>query len=162
MTFNLSRAMRDVLLGTDPPVQLTWRAIERLAEIREQDAGTACAQGTVIVRAGSGDVRWWTWAGYRANATLASTLDGLTDSLQNHEDNYLRLRRDLTPAEWKAGAANAVEQICLPHVDKKALAGLKFSAALPQRLAVATLAARLADIDGAVTVLTEPIAFNIE
>jgi hypothetical protein len=28
------------------------------------------------VRAGA-DVRWWTWAGYRANATLAATLEGL-------------------------------------------------------------------------------------
>jgi len=162
LSFNLSRAMRDVLLGADPPVGLTRRAVERLAEIREHDAGMALPEGTVIVRAGSGDVRWWTWAGYRANATLASTLDGLTDPLQNHEDNYIRLRKDLTPAEWKAGAADAVERICLPHVDKKAAAGLKFSAALPHRLAVATLAARLADIDGAATALAEPVAFNIE
>lgn len=162
LTLDLSRAMRDVLLGGDPPVTLTRRAVERLAEIRDQDAGLAHAHGTVIVQSGSGDVRWWTWAGYRANATLAATLDGLTDPLQNHEDTYIRLRKDLTPAEWKAGTADAVERICLPHVDKKALAGLKFSAALPQRLAVATLAARLADIDGARAVLTEPVVFNIE
>jgi ATP-dependent Lhr-like helicase len=162
LTLHLSRAMRDVLLGNDPPVTLTRRAVERLAEIRDQDAGVAHANGTVIVRSGSGDVRWWTWAGYRANATLAATLDGLTDPFQNHEDTFIRLRKDLTPAEWKAGTADAVERICLPHVDKKALAGLKFSAALPQRLAVATLAARLADIDGARAVLDEPIVFNIE
>jgi hypothetical protein len=34
--------------------------------------------------------------------------------------------------------------------------GLKFSAALPKRLAVATLAARLADLDGAAAILKEP------
>jgi ATP-dependent Lhr-like helicase len=162
LSFDLSRAMRDVLLGTDPPVRLTSRAAGRLAEIRDQDAGLVQPDGTVIVRTGSGDVRWWTWAGYRANATLASTLDGLTDPVQNHEDGYVRLRKDLTPAEWNEGAADAAERICLPHVDAKALAGLKFSAALPQRLATATLAARLADIDGAAAILAESITFTIE
>lgn len=32
--------------------------------------------GTVITRDGD-DVRWWTWAGYRANATLAARLADL-------------------------------------------------------------------------------------
>jgi ATP-dependent Lhr-like helicase len=44
-------------------------------------------------------------------------------------------------------------------VNKKALEGLKFSAALPERLAMATLAARLADLDGAKAVLRESIRF---
>ncbi|MFD0819457.1 hypothetical protein ACFQ0D_14315 [Micromonospora zhanjiangensis] len=41
------------------------------------------------------------------------------------------------------------------------MAGLKFGAALPQRLAVATLAARLADVDAAVAVLGEPVRFVV-
>jgi ATP-dependent Lhr-like helicase len=162
MSFEMSRAMRDVLCGTDPPVKLTQRAVGRLAEIRDQDAGLAQADRTIIVRAPNGDTRWWTWAGYRANATLASTLDGLTDPLQEPEDSYLRLRKNLTAEEWKAGVADAAERICLPAVDEKALAGLKFSAALPQRLAMATLAARLADVAGASAVLAEPVAFVLD
>ncbi|MEV4628620.1 DEAD/DEAH box helicase [Micromonospora sp. NPDC049523] len=162
LSFALSRAMREVLIGADPPVKLTQRATQRLADIRHEDTGLARTDGTVIVRAGSGDLRWWTWAGYRANATLASTLDGLTDPMQNHEDNYIRLRKDLLPAEWKAGTAGAAERMCLPHVDEKALAGLKFSVALPERLATATLAARIADLDGAAAVLAEPTYFAIE
>lgn len=161
LSFELSRAMRDVLIGANPPVKLTHRATARLAGIRDQDAGLARADGTVIIRAGSGDVRWWTWAGYRANATLASTLSGLTDPMQNHEDNYIRLRKDLLPAEWRASSAGAAARICLPQVDEKALAGLKFSKALPDRLATATLAARLADVGGAAAVLAEPTWFAI-
>ncbi|WP_199714378.1 hypothetical protein [Micromonospora radicis] len=42
---------------------------------------------------------------------------------------------------------------------EKALAGLKFSAALPSRMAAATLAARLADVDSAIAVLREPVRF---
>lgn len=39
--------------------------------------------------------------------------------------------------------------------------GLKFSAALPKRLAAATLAARLADLDRAAAVLVEPTRFVV-
>jgi len=44
-------------------------------------------------------------------------------------------------------------------VDDRALAGLKSSDVLPPRLAVATLAARLADLDSAAAVLAEPVRF---
>jgi hypothetical protein len=47
-----------------------------------------------------------------------------------------------------------------PDIDDRALAGLKFSAALPHRLAVATLAARLADLSKAATVLNVPAISN--
>jgi ATP-dependent helicase Lhr and Lhr-like helicase len=43
-----------------------------------------------------------------------------------------------------------------PQVDERALKGLKFSEALPIRLAEATLAARIADLESAATVLAEP------
>jgi ATP-dependent Lhr-like helicase len=47
----------------------------------------------------------------------------------------------------------------LPEVDDRALEGLKFSEALPRRLAVATLAARLGDLEGAAGVLDENTRF---
>ncbi|MFD2353726.1 hypothetical protein ACFSTC_37415 [Nonomuraea ferruginea] len=50
----------------------------------------------------------------------------------------------------------------LPDVDRRAVNGLKFSAVLPERLAVATVAARLADFDGARAVLVEPVRLQFE
>jgi hypothetical protein len=41
------------------------------------------------------------------------------------------------------------DHLCLPPIDDKALAGLKFSDALPGHPAVVTLATRLADLDNA-------------
>lgn len=41
---------------------------------------------------------------------------------------------------WKACTGDAAERLCLPEVDDRALSGLKFSEALPARLATATLA----------------------
>jgi ATP-dependent Lhr-like helicase len=159
LSYSLTRAMREVLLGADPPVALTRRAAGRLAEMRELESGTVHPGGTVITLTADGDVRWWTWAGYRANATLASTLAGVADPVQHVEDRYVRLRQGLTPAEWAAGTADAAERLCLPEVDEKALLGLKFNSALPPRLAEATLAARLADLPHAGAVLGEPTRF---
>ena len=113
---------------------------------------------TIIAHADD-DVSWWTWAGYRANATLAATLSDLADSTQRFDDARIRLRSDLTVQLWKASTADAAGRLCLPDVDDRALAGLKFSDALPNRLATATLAARGADLEGAAQVLAEPVRF---
>ena len=159
-SFALARAAREVLLGADPPVALTQRAKRTLADIRGEHVPTVHPGGSVIVRAGA-DVRWWTWAGYRANATLAATLSGLTDDVQCFDDASIRMRADLTHEMWKAGTADAAERLCLPDVDRRALAGLKFNEAVPERPATATLAARLADLDSAARVLTEPTRFTL-
>ena len=158
-SFALTRSVRDVLLGADPAVLLTDRGRRVLAEERDDERGTVHPAGTVIVR-DRDDVRWWTWAGFKANATLAATLSDLADSEQRFTDTYIRMRSDLTPQMWKLTTADATERLCLPDVDHDAVAGLKFSEALPERLAVATLAARLADLPSAETVLTQPVRFS--
>ncbi|MEV7385946.1 hypothetical protein [Streptomyces sp. NPDC091215] len=57
---------------------------------------------------------------------------------------------------------NVGESLVLPDVDRRAVRGLKFSAALPERLAVATVAARLADFESARSVLDEPTRFQYD
>lgn len=158
-SFALTRSVRDVLLGTDPAVTLTERAQRVLAELREDHLATVHPAGITISHHRS-DVRWWTWAGFRANATLAATLSDLTDGQQRFTDTHLRMRVDLTPEMWKAATKDAAERLCLPEIDHDALTGLKFSEALPERLATATLAARLADVDSAAAVLGQPVRFN--
>jgi len=155
----LTRAMRDVLLGEDPPVRLTQRATDRLAVVRDERRALIHPGGNVVIRSSDRDVRWWTWAGFRANATLSATLSGIADPLQRFDDQHLRLRNDLTPDMWRDGIADAAERLCLPEISDKALVGLKFSDALPKRLAIATLAARLADLDGAAAMLSERTRF---
>ncbi|MGW3644634.1 DEAD/DEAH box helicase [Streptomyces sp. NPDC000878] len=160
-SYELTRAAREVLLGTTPPVRCTRRAESALAQVREDGAELVWGDGNVIVRGGRDtNVRWWTWAGYRANATLAATLTTIADPLQRPTDTYVRLREDVTPGEWKKAAKEALEHLCLPVVNPRALDGLKFSAALPPRLAEATLATRLADLNGAAASLRESVRFT--
>ncbi|WP_206060735.1 hypothetical protein [Nonomuraea basaltis] len=163
LSYSLTRAMREVLLGADPPVSLTRRAQVKLAEWREEEApDTVHPGGTLITRAGDG-VHWWTWAGYRANATLTATLPSIADPIQRPTDFSVRLREDFTPALWREARdkAGKGEILALPEVDRRAVSGLKFSAVLPERLAMATVAARLADIEGARASLTEPIRLQL-
>lgn len=161
LSFVLCRAMRSVLLGEDPSVQLSRRARERLAVIREDGLATVHPGGTVVTRDETGDVHWWTWAGSRVNATLAATLSEIADSGQRVEEESIRLRTNLTPDGWRKAMDGAADRLCLPEVDPRALTGLKFAVALPERLAVATLAARLADLDGAQEVLGESSRWSI-
>jgi ATP-dependent Lhr-like helicase len=163
LLFALTRAMRDVMLGTDPPVPLTGRATAALAELRSEQAPVSVHPGgTLITREGDG-IRWWTWAGYRANATLTATMSSVTDPVQRPTDLSVRLREDVTADAW-ARARESVRSdgpLVLPDVDPRAVRGLKFAAVLPERLARATVAARLADFDGAREVLDEPVRLQI-
>jgi ATP-dependent Lhr-like helicase len=158
-SFALARAMREVLLGAEVPARTTRRGAAALAEVRDRNASTVHRTGSVVVRTGVEDLRWWTWAGMRANATLKATLGDVADQAHRTDDLFVRLRPDLRPDTWRAVVTRLGGRLCLPEVDGKALAGLKFTAALPRHLAAATLAARLADPEAAATVLAEPHRF---
>jgi ATP-dependent Lhr-like helicase len=159
LSFEIARSMRDVLLGADVPVSLTQRAAGVLAGLRSDGIGRVQA-GQLVISRGDDDLRWWTWAGYRVNATLKATLGNVADETQRVDDLSIRLRADLRPASWRGVIDAAQDRLCLPEVDEKALTGLKFSEALPRPLAVATLATRLADLDHARAVLMESARFE--
>ncbi|WP_348637876.1 helicase-related protein [Actinomadura madurae] len=155
VSFALARAVRDVLLGATPPVRLTRRAERLLGAVRESAIDTVHPGGTVVTRSDD-EIRWWTWAGHRVNATLKATLGDVADPGQRVADFHIRLRAGLTATAWRTARDEAREHPCLPSPDVRALRGLKFSEALPPRLAEATLSARLADLPGAEIVLGEP------
>ncbi|THA79184.1 DEAD/DEAH box helicase [Streptomyces sp. A0642] len=158
-SFELMRAMRDVLLGADPDVALSKRAVMALAEARDHFMDVVHPGGTLITRTSGGQVRWWTWAGHRANATLAATLGAVVTPAQRVNDCWIRLREDVDRQHWKQVVGDVSDQLCLPDVDQRAVKGLKFGEALPPRLAQATLATRFADLEGARAVLDEPVRF---
>ncbi|MHC3814718.1 DEAD/DEAH box helicase [Streptomyces sp. DT9] len=160
-SLELMRAMREVLLGSDPDVALSKRAVTALSEAREHFMDVVHPGGTLITRTSGGQVRWWTWAGHRANATLAATLGTVAAPAQRVNDCWIRLREDVDRQHWKQAVADVADQLCLPDVDQRAVKGLKFGEALPTRLAQATLATRFADLEGARAVLEEPVRFVI-
>ena len=157
LSAELTRAMRAVLLGSDPDVLLTRRAQVALAEHRQEKAATVAPDAALITRDESG-TRWWTWAGYRANATLAAALAPVADPTQRPDDFAIRLDSGLTPAVWTAVRKTVDgDRLPLPGIDPRAVAGLKFSALLPEQLAYATTASRLTDLQTAQVVLRQKV-----
>jgi ATP-dependent Lhr-like helicase len=148
-SFDLAQSIRAVLLGEDPPVKLTGRAIHALAALRAKHAERVAPEHLIITRSGS-EVRWWTWAGFRANLTLQVSLDQHAKA-DGITDYGLRLNGDFTTTELSRAITNV--DLVAPKPNPKAVKGLKFSTALPHPLATATLGARLADFNGAAAIL---------
>ncbi|MFE7719141.1 DEAD/DEAH box helicase [Nocardia rhizosphaerihabitans] len=162
-SFAITRGIRDVLLGALPAgVTLTKRASSTLDDMRLQRSNHLSDDAFVIARDHRDDWRWWTWAGTKVNRTIAAWAPELVPSRQRIGTESLRLHPDLTVADIRAGLAalRAADYRPLPSVDANALRGLKFSAALPEHLAYATLGARLSDVGRALTVLGEPTEIN--
>jgi ATP-dependent Lhr-like helicase len=123
--------------------------------VREEQADHIAADSTVLLRSADGDVHWWTWAGAAANRTLHASLE-VVDPKQRLGDRFLRLRHNIDLREAAAELRGArVAELVDPPVDARAMRGLRFSAALPEQLATATLAQRLGDRRGAELALRE-------
>lgn len=144
VSFDITRGMRDIILGALPRgVDLTSRAAGALDALRRTHADNAAADRLIVRLPEGSPGRWWTWAGTAANRTLQASLPGLVDPRQRIDEKSVRLLPGVSVPEF-ADAAAAVEWRD-PLVDANAVRGLKFSAALPLELAVATLGARLGD-----------------
>ncbi|MEU9822875.1 DEAD/DEAH box helicase [Pseudonocardia alni] len=163
LSFEITRGMRDVLLGEEPAgVHLSKRAVTVLNDLRDHYEGLVAEDATVLRRSADGDLHWWTWAGAAANRTLHASLD-IIDPRQRIGDQVLRLRHgtDLRAAA-SALRGGRVQDLREPAVNLHALRGLKFSAALPESLATATVASRLGDPTGAAATLREDRLLHTE
>lgn len=153
----LCRAIRSVVAGADPPAHLTRRGKARLASLRE--AFHWATDGTTTIVTGGDDVRWWTFAGLRANAQLADQLGRLTHAARAHDNLSIRL------AEGARASAvvellqplRELESIPFAWPDAERTPRPKFTECLPQELAMAAMAARAADPDSVAACLREPL-----
>jgi ATP-dependent helicase Lhr and Lhr-like helicase len=154
MSFQLCRSRREVLLGSDPGVQLTRRASDALDSTRAATADRVTADGTVVDTANGA---WWTWAGARANAALEAAFPDLVDAHARRDNDRVRLRDGVTRSGLAELGADPDEQwFAVPDVEPEAVRGLKFAESLPPDLAAMTLGERFVDADGALVVLAEP------
>ncbi|MDR6906418.1 ATP-dependent Lhr-like helicase [Agromyces sp. 3263] len=152
--FELLRARRDVLLGEDPPVTLSARAVRRLAYVRELRAADVDAEGTVLSKGAKGATLWG-FAGLRAHQTLIAAL-GEVAAEAVADNEMIRFPDGVSVADLRSADVSGA----LPAVPPEAVAGLKFSAALPVEMATATLSERFVDRSGAERVVASPLAVH--
>ena len=141
----LAQGMRAVLLGEDPPVDLSRRAVGMLARIREEWSGRVDEKAVVL----EGGETLWSFAGAAANRSLVAALDRLGVAARA---DSLSVRCDVPIAIGQVRDAGALLRGAdppAPAVDSRLLEGLKFSTALPEELARGELQARAGDSEGA-------------
>ncbi|QXE29466.1 DEAD/DEAH box helicase [Microbacterium paraoxydans] len=144
-SFEMVRARRGVLLGEDPPVELSQRARKALGAAREDWALLVNEERLVIERRKRDSVLW-SFAGLRAHVTLAAVLPNESVVSTTNESMHFDPAFDFSMLE-AVSVTGAV-----PRISPEAVEGLKFSQALPLGLAVATLGERFADRAGAAEV----------
>lgn len=154
LSHELTRAMRAVLLGHDPDVELSRRAVAALARLRDDRAAHVDPAGLVLQRHGDEQV-WWTFAGTRANATLAAALERVGVGATASAEGISMAACEATTLR-EAGAV-LDEGAVRADVDQAAVEGLKFSAALPLNLAIDTLAERGSDLPRALVAAGEAL-----
>ena len=154
----LCRAIRGVLAGDTSPPHWSRRAAARMVEVRDEYPWLDGREDNALVGTGD-DLTWWTFAGGRANAALASELArrlGIKASGGNFAVKFG------SPPDFQE-----VERVVLglseddaggivPLVSDSALDGLKFSECLPRDLAAQVVQARLTDFEGVSAVLGRP------
>jgi ATP-dependent Lhr-like helicase len=152
----LARGVRDVLTGASQGgAEISRRAVDQLAQLREQYRWVR-AGGTVLVD--DGRVRWWTFAGQRANTWLASILspvrsevtafDALSIALDSTVD-LEQLRCLLDEVQIETASLDA-------WVSEEAAESLKFSDCLPSELVAQEISSRLRDDEAVRDALEEP------
>jgi ATP-dependent Lhr-like helicase len=156
--FRLCQAMRCLLAGRALSPRWSQRARSRLTELREEH-GWVQAEGPSLRSRPPAGAEWWTFAGTRANATLASELSRTCGGNIDHEACSITIGG----TEGFAAIERAVRELSTrdpasmtPSVEESALEGLKFSQCLPRGLALATLASRLRDDQAIRAVLAQP------
>jgi ATP-dependent Lhr-like helicase len=156
--FALCQAMRHLLARKEDSPLWSRRARGRLAGLREEYSWVR-AEGPTLLTRPPARAEWWTFAGTRANATLAGELFRRCGGRVDHDALAITVEGSESVAAVEQavlGLANAHAAGMEPRVDEAALDGLKFSGCLPKELALSTLAARLRDETAIRSVLSQP------
>lgn len=156
LSFAMCQAIRDILASDSVHDRWSRRASEKLTEIRELYDWVRPDQ-TTLMSDGS-DATWWTFAGVRANASLANALAPHVHDSVKHDDFSVSLPGDRS-SESLMDAINTVRAGQLedyrPAIDEEAIAGLKFSECLPATLATEMIQRRMSDCDALRTTCSE-------
>lgn len=155
MGFEICQAMARVLAGEEIGCPLTARADEKLAAVRVDFSWLRPGE-TAVVWDADDRVRWWTFAGLRANTQLASQAEGSAAPTRADRNLFLDVREPgdtdtICEAVREKGAEN------LPlALDERAVEQVKFRECLPAELLLRMLRTRWVDERALEVVISQP------
>ena len=154
LSSELCGAMRDVAAGTDPAgVTLSQRAIEALGAVRRDMPFARPGHTSMLIE--DTRARWFTWAGQRANASLADALGDLAVTRGDDLSIGLDPSRASTAEVMERLAALHPDALPTPSIAHDVATNMKFSDCLPDALALEVARQRLIDSNGVGRVLRE-------
>lgn len=160
VSYEVSQTIRKTLVCEGTPSCWSRRAATAITGLRQQFPWLR--DDTTVVEVNGEAARWWTFAGSRANATIAAALramgmpvpdfDNLSIHVENrpqlHDlDSQIQLARSQEPGSFR------------PPISDEMVEELKFSTCLPRELAAAMLESRLLDTEGLRRCLQEPVRY---
>ena len=158
LSFRLAQAIKRILMDEGHAPNWSRRATQAIDEIRAGFSWLA-PHSTAAVMDSDERATWWTFAGSRANAALATAITGMGVEQVSHDSLSVTMR--CTSAQELTSVLEAVRNLeptqLRPVVDERAVEGLKFSECLPEAVALQVVEERLADVDAVARVVTEPV-----
>jgi ATP-dependent Lhr-like helicase len=155
--FRLSQAVKRALASDHGSARWSQRAERQIDEVRKNFSWLQY-DSTVVLRVDDEKVEWWTFAGMRANATLARQLAQATKGKVHHDSFTLTFDAATNLDDTERAIDDIRKQDAAemrPAVDEAALDGLKFSECLPVEMAIQMLERRLADPDATRRILEQ-------
>jgi len=154
--YDLCQAMAEVLDGKSlEPVELTRRAIDALEDVRDE-LPKAGAGRTLLVQTKSG-LRWYTFAGLRANLELAARLVALRSQTTQRNNLYIALDPGVDREAISAALAEPARPEELLELVESISGALKLERALPENLVAEIMTKRLSDPSAVQRVIEAPI-----
>lgn len=159
LSYKLCQAIFGILINEDVSPHWSQRARTALQEARV-DFEWLERNKTTLVASPEGRTEWWTFAGGRGNACLATALQASTGESVTHDNFSVRFKGapDLATAQRAIGDLLQADPDQLrPKVDAKALQELKFEACLPRVTATRQLEVRMMDVEAVRESLAKPV-----
>ncbi|HYG63503.1 MAG TPA: DEAD/DEAH box helicase [Thermoanaerobaculia bacterium] len=156
--FALCQAQKRVLLGEGHEGLLTLRARQKLHEFRGRFPWLS-QEATSLERGAPGRAHWWTFAGLKANATLADHLAGRGVSVLSRDNLSITLgiSEGLPPLQELLPVPSEAAQLRPASLVADAMESLKFAFCTPRDLCFTALSRRLADPQGVAATVAVPV-----
>lgn len=163
LSHKICKTMKSILLRSDLPERWSKRCKAEIESLRT-DFSWLQKHSTSLLLESDDRWSWWTFAGAKANSTLAYHLAQILNSAVSSDGFSLKFSEGLTTDQIQAAQKvlmQASPADLRPVAHEKAISGLKFSECLSPRLADRVTSMRLRDDDAVASVLQEPVRVTI-
>lgn len=163
LSYKICKSMQSILCRSDQSDRWSKRCKAEIDRLRD-DFSWLQADSTSLLLESGDRWSWWTFAGAKANATLAYYLAQDLKSTVSSDGFSLKFSEGVTSDQIQAAQQvlmQASPADLRPVAHEKAIRGLKFSECLSPRLADEVTSMRLRDDAAVASVLQEPVRVTI-